>query len=86
MEHFDVYITEVLVSVKKNVIPFTHPSRSGLTPQKTYNDFFFFKANKTRKKGGGWGGQKSILADLLSISNIASCIFFGGNPLRMQNK
>lgn len=42
---------------------------------------WFFKANKTKKRQ-----QKSILADLLSISNIASCIFFGGNPLRMQSK
>lgn len=48
-EHFDVYIREVLVSVT-NVIPFTHPSRRGLTPQKTYNDFF--KANKTKQKKG----------------------------------
>lgn len=45
---YDVYITEVLVSVR-NVIPFTRPSRRGLTSQKTYNDFFF-KANKTKKR------------------------------------
>lgn len=51
IRHFDVYIREVLVSVR-NVIPFTRPSRRGLTPQKTYNDFFFLKReqNKQEKK------------------------------------
>lgn len=64
-----------------------HPSLSqGIDSPKNIQWFLFFflfwKLTKQTKKRE----QKSILADLLSISNIASCIFFGGNPLRMQSK
>lgn len=38
------------ISISQDVIPFTSPSHTGLTPPKKNPTIFFLKANKTKKK------------------------------------
>lgn len=80
----DVYITEVLVSVK-NVIPFTRPSRSGLTPppkKKTTMIFFLLELTKQVNRREGWwrmGGRIDRKASLLIfcpfLTSLLVCIY-----------